>query len=184
MGVHIALLRGINVGGRHRLPMKELIELFEAAGCGAVTTHIQSGNVMFEGSAACARAASSRVAKGIEAAFGFSSPVIVRSLPAFRKAVGAHPFDGPGVEPSKLMVGFLDRRPDPGSARGLEPERFLPDRVELRGSEVYLHYPNGAARSKLTNAWLDRTLGVVSTVRNWNTVTKLVELCGARPKGA
>ena len=180
MGIHVALLRGINVGGKHILPMRELVRFFAAAGCRDVATYIQSGNVVFEASATIAKAVPARVAEAVEGEFGFSSPVILRSATALRKILREHPLGDPNVEPKLLPVGFLDRRPRPAQVQSLEPARFIPDRFEVRGSEIYLYYPNGIARSKLTNAYFDRVLGAVSTVRNWNTATKLLELCDAR----
>ncbi len=179
MSTHVALLRGINVGGKHALPMRDLVRVFEAAGCTSVRTCIQSGNVVFEGSAACARAIPSRVPEAIEREFGFAAPVVLRTPADLRKAMRAHPFKTEHADPKLLMIAFLDRKPSLADVRKLEHERFLPDRFAVSGSEIYLHYPKGAARSKLTNVYLDRALGVVSTVRNWNTVGKLLELCAA-----
>ncbi len=180
MGVHIALLRGINVGGKHKLPMKDLRALFEAAGAGEVQTYIQSGNVVFESAAAEAKRIPTAVEAAIEKKFGFSSPVVVRSAAALRKVFAEHPFAADATELKLLMVAFLSKRPTAAAVKRLDAPRFHPDRFEVRGAEVFLHYPSGVARSKLTNAYLDRTLGTTSTVRNWKTVTKLVELCDAR----
>lgn len=180
MGTHVALLRGINVGGRHKLPMKDLRALFEAAGAVDVQTYIQSGNVLFAASAADAKKVGASVEAGIEAEFGFTSPVILRSASAMRKVYAEHPFARDASELKLLMVAFLSRKPTAAARGNLDAPRFAPDRFEVRGAEVFLHYPGGVARSKLTNAYLDRTLAATSTARNWKTVGKLVELCDAR----
>ena len=180
MATYVALLRGINVGGRHRLPMRDLVRIFEESGCVDVATYIQSGNVIFDAPAALAMKVPGLVVGAIEREFGFSSPVVLRTKSALSRVLNSNPLIGASDDPKLLMVAFLDRKPSAAQVRSLEPERFTPDRLEVQGSEVYLHYPGGAARSKLTAVYLDRRLGGVCTARNWNTVTKLVELCEAR----
>ena len=168
---YAAMLRGVNVGGKNLLPMKELAGLFTAAGCSGVRTYIQSGNVLFEASPAVAGRVSKSVPKTIEERFGFRSPVVLRSAAELDEAIANNPYP---VE--FTHVAFLLDAPAVNAE--LDGERFAPDQFLVRGRDVYLHLPNGVGRSKLTNAYFDRALGTVSTMRNWRTVLKLREMLG------
>ena len=171
--LHLALLRGINVGGKNKLPMKELAAIFEKRGCGRVRTFIQSGNVIFTAAPKIVERLSTAVAGDIQARFGYRTPVILRTAKQLRDAVAANPF--PGRE-ENLYVMFLQDRPDQQQIGALDPHRSLPDRFEVRGAEIYLHVISHLARTKLTNAWFDSRLETVSTLRNWRTVMKLLEM--------
>lgn len=175
---HIALLRGINVGGKNRLRMADLAAAFEEAGCGEVRTYIQSGNVAFEAPARTARAAPGLVETILQERHGVMSPVVTRSAGELGEVIGGVPFRGERADPACLHVMFLRDTPSAARARALDPDRSPGDVLELVGREIYLHLPNGVAGSKLTNAYFDKTLGTVSTGRNWRTVLKLAELCG------
>jgi uncharacterized protein (DUF1697 family) len=177
--VHVALLRGINVGGKNLLRMEHLARMFEAAGCRSVRTYIQSGNVIFAASAALARRVPGIIGRAIVKQAGLEVPVIVRRADELAAAARANPFYGTAAEPSRLYVAFLADTPTPARVATLDPQRSPPDAFVVRGREVYLHLPNGAARTRLTNAYLDGKLATVSTVRNVATVAKLVELCRA-----
>lgn len=179
MNMSIALLRGINVGGRNKLPMKELVILFEAAGCQAVRSYIQSGNVVFDPGASSASSVAVRVADDIEARFGFRSPVVVRYAHELAAVVTANPFLAAGAEAAALHVAFLAHEASPEAVSSLDPDRSPGDQFAVQGREIYLHCPNGLARTKLTNAYFDRQLATISTVRNWRTVSKLLAMSGA-----
>ncbi len=172
----IALLRGLNVGSNNRIKMPALVEVFERAGCREVTTYIQSGNVLFTASAAVLERVSRVVAETLAEDFEISSPVVLRTGPEFVAAVKSNPFLKRGVAAETLYVGFLGAQPSPELASALDPARSPPDAFELKGRELYLHLPNGVARSKLTNAYFDAKLKTVSTIRNWNTVLELARL--------
>ena len=77
-----------------------------------------------------------------------------------------------------LHVGFLADKPEPARVKLLDPKRSPPDEFEVKGREVYFHFPNGLGRSKLTNLWFDKELATLSTVRNWNTVLELSKRLG------
>jgi uncharacterized protein (DUF1697 family) len=175
---HIALLRGVNVGGKNRLAMADLGAAFERAGCSGVRTYIQSGNVVFEAAKAAARKAAGAVGAILREEYGIDSPVIVRTAKEFAGVISSVPFRGAQADAGSLHVAFLAAKP--GAARGaaLVPDRSPGDVYRLVGREVYLHLPNGVAKTKITNAYLDRTLGTVSTMRNWRTVLRLGEMCG------
>lgn len=172
--LHIALLRGINVGGKNRVTMAALVGLFEAAGGTDVRTYIQSGNVLFTAPPDRASAVAEAVEQGLEADLEVPSPVIVRPARALRRIIDACPFGD--AEPTHLHVMFLRDAPTKQAIAALDPDRSPPDEFIVKGSEIYLRLPSGAARSKLTNSYFDRTLGTMSTARNWRTVRTLAEM--------
>ena len=179
VGLHIALLRGINVGGRNRLPMRELAAIFSSAGCDNVTTYIQSGNVVFRAPDELATLIPTLIADSITERFGLRVPVVTRSAAELNQVVTNNPFLDIESDFTKLHVAFLADRPCSAESASLDPERSPPDTFQMRGREIYLHLPNGAARTKLTNAYFDSKLGTTSTARNWKTVLKLNELAGS-----
>ena len=166
----VGLLRGVNVGGKNKLPMDELRALFESLGHRKVSTFIQSGNVIFT-------ANDSVTPKQLEAAiqsrFGFRITVVLRTPAELERVVKANPFRS--ADPSRLHVGFMAGKPSAAVVARLDNERFRPEEFAVHGAELYLHLPNGMGRTKLP-AYLDRQLKIPTTVRNWNTVNKLIEL--------
>ena len=175
---YVALLRGINVGGKNKLPMADLRDIFAAAGCESVKTYIQSGNVVFEASQDLAERAPGIVTGAIRQKFGYETAVVVRSGDELRQVAASNPFDTTG-DPRFLQVAFLEDTPGPEAVSRLDPERSPPDAFEVRGRHVYLHYPNGVARSKLTNEYLASRLRTASTMRNWRTVLTLLKMVDA-----
>jgi uncharacterized protein (DUF1697 family) len=173
---HLALLRGINVGGKNRLPMTALAELFVEAGCKDVRTYIQSGNVIFNASPRVSALVTDRIAADIAKRFGYRTPVILRTTEQLREVAGRNPFLEAGAAPDALYVMFLTGTPSPLSVEKLDPDRSPPDAFRVCGQDVYLHLPVGVANSKLTNAYFDSKLATTGTSRNWRTVTKLLEL--------
>ena len=178
---HVALLRGINVGGHNKLPMATLRQIFADLGASEVETYIQSGNVVFAGPAKLVRQLPVSLSAAIADELGLTVPVVVRSGASLAELVaGGHPFADQIAEPKLRMVGFCDKAPSAAKRAAFDPASRSPDDfAELRGAEVFLGFPNGSGRSKLDVAWLDRSLGVVSTWRNWLTVEKLAEMAGA-----
>lgn len=172
---YVAFLRGVNVGGKNKLPMEALKELFVNAGCGNVRTYIQSGNVIFSSSTNRSSQLPKLIAAAIEKQFGYRTPVVLRTASQMRKVVRSNPFLARADE-DKLHVLFLADTPAVERLRGLDANRSQPDHFEVRGQEVYLFLPNGVARTKLTNDYFDTKLATTSTGRNWRTVTKLLEL--------
>jgi uncharacterized protein (DUF1697 family) len=188
---HVALLRGINVGGKNILPMKDLAAIFEAAGCRDVRTYIQSGNVVFSAPAGVLRKLPEQITQAIEKRFGFKSPVILRSSDDLTRIIHANPFlktsakgtsakgtsaKGTSVDEKWLHVYFLAAVPETPAVASLDPNRSAPDVFHVREREIYLHLPNGMGRSKLTNAYFDAKLKTISTARNWATICKLLAM--------
>ena len=175
---YVALLRGVNVGGRNKLPMADLRDIFAEAGCAAVQTYIQSGNVVYEAAQDMAERVPEIVTLAIRKRFDIETAVIVRSREELRQVADSNPFDTSG-DPRLLHVAFLQDTPGAESVTRLDPDRSPPDAFAVRGRNVYLHYPNGVARSKLTNEYLAAQLQTVSTTRNWRTVLTLLEMVDA-----
>jgi uncharacterized protein (DUF1697 family) len=172
----VALLRGINVGGKNLLPMKELAALFAECGSADVATYIQSGNVVFRAALAGA-ALETKLERAIADRFGFEVPVVVRSAAELRAISKQNPFL-PARDVGELHVAFLKHAPAPERVAALDHRRSPPDEFEVVAREIYLRCPNGVARTKLTNAYFDRALATISTARNWRTVLKLVDMVG------
>ena len=175
---YAALLRGINLGGR-RIPMPVLATMFSDAGCREVRTYIASGNVVFSATPALAKRIPKIIPVAIADEYGFDSPVIVRSADELKTITRHNPFLKRGIDPSWLHVVFLADTPAGPAVASLDPDRSPPDEFVVRGGEIYLHLPNGAASSKLTNAYFDSKLKTISSGRNWRTVTTLLEMMRA-----
>jgi uncharacterized protein (DUF1697 family) len=173
--MHIALLRGINVGGKNLLPMKALASLFTNAGCEDVRTYIQSGNAVFRADAKVAASLPERLGAAIKRAYGFEPPVVLRSADELGRVVAGNPFIK--REAGTLHVVFLAQAPEKEAASSLEAKP--PDEFALKEREIYLRCPNGYGKTKLTNAYFDARLKTVSTVRNWKTVLTLLEMARA-----
>ena len=180
MSRYAALLRGINVAGHNMLPMKELVPMFEAVGCTDVESYIQSGNVVFAAPATLARKVPELVAAKIKGRFRYDTPILVRSAAALAQVAASNPFLA-GVAPSNgTYVAFLANAPAKALVDALDPNRSPPDAFAVRGTEVFLHYPNGAGRTKLTNVYLESKLATIATSRNWRTLLQLVEMTQSR----
>ncbi len=179
-GEWVALLRGVNVGGRNRLPMEALAAFFEEAGASDVRTVIQSGNVLFRAPAAVARAAPDRVAARIDKEYGHRPRMVLRTAAALAAVLRENPLLAEGLDEERLHVVFLAGRPAPAAVAALDPAISLGDRFVVRGQEVFLFLARGVAGTRLTVDYLDRTLGTMGTWRNWRTVTRL-SAAGAPP---
>lgn len=178
MTAWVALLRAVNVGG-NRLPMAGFRASIESLGYDAVATYIQSGNVVFRSGEPEATIVA-RIADVLTERHGLAVPVVVRTGDDLADVVDRHPFAAEGIEPKLLHVAFLDRRPDTTvTDDGPDPDRWLPDQWALDGRELFLAYPGGSARSKMTIEQFERPWGVTATARNLNTVAKLAELVAA-----
>jgi len=180
--VLLALLRGINVGGNKVVPMAALREVAVGLGLRDVGTYIQSGNLVFTTDRPIAIVETS-LEEAIEHSFGFSVEVIVRTAEQWQRYAGGSPFpDAERERPNKLYLGLSKRRPASGAEATLRARAQAGERVEVIGDAIWLDYPSGAGRSKLTPAVLDRAAGSTVTMRNWRTVTALAELLRAKSR--
>ncbi len=172
----LVLLRGVNVGGAHRMPMAELKEVMAGLGCGGVVTHIQSGNAVYEAPAALAKDLPARLEAALRGRFGFEAPVVQRSAREWGEALAARPF--PGADPAHRHIGFLKEAPAKAAADAAvrQAPRAPGEEVRVLGREVHLLLPHGVAGTKLTNAYFDSRLKTVCTLRNLRTVEALAAL--------
>jgi uncharacterized protein (DUF1697 family) len=172
---YAAFLRGINVGGHNKVPMAELRALLTSLGYADLATHLQSGNAVFS-SQAPAAALEREIAEAVATRLGVSCAVMVRTGAELAAAVNGNPLGGEPENPSRYFVAFLAALPAPQVIKAIDGVSFEPDALWVRGREAYLWCPAGAAETKLTNAALEKRLGVAATARNWNTVTKLASM--------
>ena len=174
MTSYVVLLRGVNVGGRAKVSMAALRETCASVGCEEVATYIQSGNVVLR-SALGADALRDRLASAIVDQLGVRPAVMVRTASEMADVIRHNPFTD--ADTATLHVGFLGGPPSADAAGRAMAIATPPEELAIRGAEVYLHLPNGLGRSKLAAAVINpRLLGVPVTVRNWRTVSKLVEM--------
>lgn len=177
MKVVISMLRGINLAQHRRVKMDALRALYESLGLRDPQTYVQSGNVLFKTGERSLAALRKRIEEAIEQSFGFHSDVILRTTSELKDVVAHNPFaTRSGIEPGKLVVTFLVSDPS-SEAR----EKFLalkadPEELRINGRELYIYYPNGMGRSKLSPALIERALKISGTARNWNSVTQLLAL--------
>jgi len=170
----VALLRGVNVGGRNRVSMADLAGWLEDAGFTGVRTYIQSGNVVLDHPPRQDVAASVRQVIAERAHIDVA--VVVRSSQELRDIVARNPYLG--VEPTQLHVSFLDAAPDPAALLTASQRDWSPEEFSVEDRVVYLHLPHGMGRSVMVPrlAMLKN-----ATTRNWNTVAALRELAGDPP---
>jgi len=175
MALHAVFLRGINLGGKRRVGMADLRAALERAGYGDVRTHLQSGNVLLSSDASPAELEPQLEAL-LHDEFGFEIAVMVRSREQLAAVVAHDPFGEVADDPARYVVSFLAAKPDRAAITRLKHAAEPPERVAVRGREVYAWHPGGVGRSELAKAIDERRLGVGVTARNWRTVTKLLEL--------
>ena len=171
---YVALFRGINVGGRHILPMQELRGLLTALGCDNVKTIIQSGNAVFSAEIDPA-SLSLNIANAIDEKFGFTPQVLLLRLETFEAIVAANPYPEAAATPKFLHVWFLTEKVDDPDVDAMNDLKADSEKFILTDSTLYLFAPDGIGRSRLA-ARVDHCLGVPTTARNWRTVTKLIDL--------
>lgn len=175
----IALLQGINVGRHKRIAMADLRALVEGLGYADVTTHLNSGNVVFTGEGGSNAEIAGSIERAISDALGLDVPVLVRSGEEMARIVAANPFPDAAADHTTLHVTFLSAEPDPERVEALAEIDRGDDDYRVVGAEVYLRYPNKLSGASFMPTGLGRALGVVATSRNWRTVTRLTEMAKA-----
>jgi uncharacterized protein (DUF1697 family) len=170
---YVALLRGINVGSSRRIPMPRLREVLADRGYGEVRTLIASGNVVVDSPLPEDELALD-LTKAIEEEFGFDVPVVVRTGEELAAVLTGDPFGDVATDLSRYSVTFLPEPPPADRVKELPPAED--GQYAVRGRELYLWLPDGMAVSPMGKWPWDRLLGVAGTNRNWNTVSKLVDL--------
>jgi len=178
MNSFIALLRGINVGGNKKIKMLDLKALFQSLGFTDVVTYIQSGNVVFQSDQNSLTELQSNIEQSIKQTFGFDVPVQILTDKSLNEQVAQLPFKELNVEQhgSQVMLCFLSNMPDTEKLEKLTPYQTADEQVHLIKKVIYLYYPNGSGRSKLTNHVIEKIFKLNATTRNLKTATKLVTL--------
>ena len=178
MKTWIALLRGINVGGRNRLPMQSLSQILESAGCEQVTTYIQSGNVVFNGNVDSVDRFGDEIGQAIMEEHGFCPAVRLITADYLSGAIASNPYPEAVSDPKSLHLSFLECPPRDELVS--EARRLLSESESFKviGSLLYLHAPEGIGRSRFANR-VDKALQMKTTGRNWRTVMKLGELASS-----
>ncbi len=169
----VALLRGINVGGHKKIKMADLRVLLEENGLSNVSTYIQSGNVLFR-SAQNRSELEKLIAQSILNQYGFEVPVIVRPASAFAKLISGNPISG--ATPNHLSVMLLQSKPPRTKVDSIPDLESGDDQYVVIKDAIYIHCPNGIARSKLTIGFFEKHLGTTATARNWKSINKLASL--------
>jgi uncharacterized protein (DUF1697 family) len=177
MTSYVALLRGVNVGGHNRVVMAELRRMCERLGLEDVSTLLNSGNVVFRATQRDAAALETRLERETAKRLGVKPAFFVRTADEWASLVKKNPFpDEAKGDPGHLVAVLMRQAPRQGAVLALRAAIVGRERVELRGREAYLVYPDGMGRSKLTPNLIEKHLGGAGTARNWNTVLKLLAL--------
>lgn len=178
MKIYITLLRGINVGGHNRLPMKKLSALLEKLGCRDVKTYIQSGNIVFRHNETDPAILSDLIRTEINKTFGFEPRVLVLGTDTFKTARVLNPFKGAESDPKSLHLFFLESVPDNPDLKAMDSLKKSTEHFSLKNGFFYLHAPDGIGKSKLASK-IEKLIGVPITGRNWRTVHKILEIANS-----
>lgn len=177
MGVVIAMLRAVNVGGKNKIKMEGLRALFESLKLRGAQTLVQSGNVVFRTEEENMEVLGKRILKGIQKEYGFEPEIILRTASELRNVIAKSPFaKRRGLEPNKLHVHFLVSDPGEEGRKRVAQIQCEPEEMRAEGRELYLYFPNGMGQSKFPWAKVDKALGTRGTARNWNSVTKMMAM--------
>lgn len=174
---HLALLRGINVSGHKLIKMDDLKRCLEGVGFENVRTYIQSGNIFVNTHETDPGSVGETIQKAIVQSFGFEVPVFVVGKEDLEACVTRNLFlKEKGVDLKKLYVSFISIEVPENRIMQLNFNFIEPDKIQLDGRRIYLKYHSSSANTKLDNKWIEKSMNVLSTTRNWNTVTKLLTL--------
>ncbi len=177
MAVIISMLRGVNVGGHNKIKMEALRALYESLKLRDAQTYVQSGNVIFTTKERDLAALGKRIQNGIERKFGFRPDVILRTASELRDVMARNPFaKRRGIEPSRLLVTFLAEDPGAEARDKVRSIKADPEELRIEDRELYIYFHNGIGRAKLSLAAIERALKTPGTGRNWNSVTKMLEM--------
>ena len=177
MPTHLALLRGINVSGHKMINMIALKKALEAIGFQNVVTYIQSGNVFVDTDEENPNKVGFLIKQEIFKEFGHDVPVIVIGKEDLQACLERNEFlNDEGVDLKKLYVSFISSELPDNMITQLNLNFIKPDEIQLDGKRIYLKYDISPAKTRLDNKWIEKSMNVVSTTRNWNTVNKLLEM--------
>lgn len=176
MPVVICMLRGVNVGGRNKIKMDQLRALCVPLKLRDAVTHLQSGNLVFRAAERNLAALEKKLEHTIEKSFGFRCAAILRTPAEMKDAISRNPFQGRELDPSKVLVYFLRAEPSPEARAKAALVPSEPEELHIHARELFIYFPNGMARPKLSMPAVERALQTAGTGRNWNTVTRLLEI--------
>lgn len=175
MKVVISMLRGVNLGPHKRVKMDALRKLYESLGLKDPQTYVQSGNVLFKTREQNLGRVAKRIEEAIERTFGFQADVVVRTTSELKDALAKNPFAArTGIDPARLLVTFLASDPGEEARAKIRQIKAEPEELWIEGRELYIYFPNGLARPKLSIPLIERTLKTSATGRNWNSVRKML----------
>lgn len=175
MNTYIGLLRGVNVGGNNKLPMKELVTVLASLELHNIKTYIQSGNVVFQSERVDRMALAQEISSAIAGSHGFAPAILLLNLAELQGAMRSNPYPEGEAEPKSLHLFFLDAAPNSAKLAALEQLKVNNERFQLIDKVFYLHTPDGIGRSKLAEN-VGKGWGVTITARNWRTVTEILKL--------
>ena len=175
---YISILRGINVSGQKKIKMLDLKSLYESLGFQNVVTYIQSGNVIFETSDKNKSNVKMLIEDAIVKKYKFHVPVEIRTKREIESIIKNNPFGTVDLvkDGTKVLVTFLSSIPDKVKVTEVLSKVVTPEKLVIKGQDVYLYCPNGYGVSKLSNSFIEKKLEVEATTRNWKSVHKLYEL--------
>jgi len=183
MQPYISLLRGINVSGQKKIRMADLKSLYESLGLANVQTYVQSGNVVFDSDEEDTEKLRKSIEAKIESVYGFSVPVLIRTGEDFQRLIGSRHFREERSEnPSGVLVTFLYDFPEQSKLIELSVPETETCEFVITDQEIFLFCPDGYGRSKLSNNFFEKKLGVTATTRNWKSVLALYEIVSERQK--
>ncbi len=171
---YLVMLRGINVGTRNRVPMAELRAMLADAGYSDVATVLQSGNVIVSTESDHPDGVAGAIQRLVSGEFEVNVPCVIRTANQIREVIERNPLEGVVSDPSRYLVNFLSKAPDPEVAGVLLEEDHSPEHIAIAGAEAYVWTPDGVKAMTLSYAYLEKRFGVVATARNWNTLEKIV----------
>lgn len=177
MITHLALLRGINVSGHNMIKMEALKTVLDAAGFQNVRTYVQSGNVFVDTDEANAAAVGFKIKQELFKNFGHEVPVVVIAKSDLDACLSNNPFlKEKEVDTKKLYVAFISTTLKDTSINDLKISQFKPDEARIDGNKIFIKYAVGAGKTRFDQKYIEKKLNVTATIRNWNTVTQLLQL--------
>jgi uncharacterized protein (DUF1697 family) len=180
MKTHIALLRAVNVGGNSKIAMADLKALLVDLGYAHPQSLLQTGNLIFQAKEANSDKLAAKLENAVAERFGLATDVLIRTAAQWRQAIAANPFPQAAArDPSHLLIMPLKEAPAKQAVKDLQTAIQGRETIAAVGRELYIVYPEGIGRSKLTNKLIESRLNTRGTGRNWNTALKLAALASA-----
>ena len=170
-------MRGINVSGHNMIKMDVLKSLLENAGFQNVRTYIQSGNVFVDSEEEHSASVGFKIKQEIFKELGLEVPVVVITKEDLQACFKNNSYlKEKECDTKKLYVAFISKELSSGALNDLKISQFKPDEAAIDQSRIYIKYAVGAGKTRLDQKYIEKKLNVVATIRNWNTVTTLLEM--------